>query len=128
MVDGDPLTTEGADPAALFTVAQAATHRPGQAEAGLRVAVEAGQAAGTLVDEDSGLIGSAFVGARALDAADRQPGPKTGYLVAALLTPYRETLQALRLPAAITPSDPRAPSTNPEDTSSSLRDLFGTAD
>jgi len=104
----------------------AALTKPGQAEEGLRRAIAAGWAAGTLVDEDAGLIGSALVGARALDAADRTPNAKTGYLVAALLTPYRETLAALRLPAAVTPSDPRAPAASQTDTPDWLRDAFGT--
>lgn len=75
----------------------------GPTEAGLRAALEAAQAPaedGRLTVLDAGLVGSALVGAQALDAAARQVrrDPKAGYLVAALLTPFREVCQAAGLP------------------------------
>jgi hypothetical protein len=113
----------------LFEVAElveAAPERMGQAEAGLWRAIRAGDEAGTLLPEDAGMIGAALVSARALDHADRNPNSKTGYLIAALTSPHREVLQALRLPAALAPSDPRAPKSSQSDEPDWLRDAFGT--
>jgi hypothetical protein len=117
------------DAEGLFDVPElleAAPEQMGQAEAGLWRAIRAGHEAGTLLPEDAGMIGAALVSARALDHADRHPNSKTGYLIAALTSPHREVLQALRLPAAVTPSDPRAPSSSQSDTPDWLRDAFGT--
>lgn len=119
--------------AALFTLDELVAlddgRPPGRVEAALAKAVAAGQAAGTLVAEDLGLIGSALVGAKALDRAELLPPGKSVYAVAQLLTPYRETLAALRLPAAVTPADgPRPPAAGGEVGADLLRDLFGTAE
>lgn len=81
--------------------------RPGQAERGLSTAARRAHADGQLIEQDAALLSAAFVAARALDRADRMDKP--AYAVAALLTPYRETLNNLRLPAALDPvpaSDP----------------------
>ena len=81
----------------------------GRVERLLRVALQTAAVAGVIVKEDLGLVGSALAGARALDAAERGGAKGGPYAVAALLTPYRETLQALRLPMAMTPVDGAAP-------------------
>lgn len=104
---------------------EAAPEHMGQAEAGLWRAIRAGNEAGTLLPEDAGMIGAALVSARALDHADRHPNSKTGYLIAALTSPHREVLQALRLPAALTPSDPRPAGKSQTDLSELLGDAFG---
>lgn len=121
--------------AALFDVPELAEPEPaamGRTEAGLYRAIQAGRDAGTLMSEDSGLIGGALVAARGLDAAERGPRGKPGpqpYAIAALLTPYREALHALRLPAAIEPAktngEPRPAAASPADLSSLLGDAFG---
>jgi hypothetical protein len=104
--------------------------RVGRTELALLASIRAGQTAGTLVPEDAGLIAGALVAARALDAAEQgKPGEwrPQPYAVAALLTPYRETLQALRLPAAVEPTAAPPPAAGtPADASSLLGDLFGT--
>jgi len=113
----------------LFDVPELLESKPehmGQAEAGLWRAIRAGNEAGTLLPEDAGMIGAALVSARALDHADRYPNSKTGYLIAALTSPHREVLQALRLPAALTPSDPRPAGKSQTDLSEVLGDHFGT--
>jgi hypothetical protein len=112
---------------ALFAADDVAAlrHRPGVVEAGLTAAVEAAVAAGTLVAEDRGMIGAAMVAARKLDAADRMADKAGGYLVAQLLTPYRETLQALRLPAALAPVTAPPPTGGQTDPADWLRDAFG---
>lgn len=100
----------------------------GRVEQLLTKAIEAARQAQVLVDEDLGLVGSALAGARALDSAERAGGVKAGYLIAQLLTPYRETCQALRLPAAVMPAEnmrSSSPATG-EDLSSFLGDHFGT--
>jgi hypothetical protein len=80
-----------------------------------------------LVTEDWGLIGGALAGARALDMAERGGRGGGPYAVAALLSPYRETLQALRLPAELAPAEqPRPPAGTQPDASSLLGDWFGT--
>jgi hypothetical protein len=115
----------------LFDVPELLEAKPeqmGQAEAGLWRAIREAEKNGTILPEDAGMIGAAFVSARALDHADRHPNSKTGYLIAALTSPHREVLQALRLPAAVTPSDPRAPQASQTDTPDWLRDAFGTPD
>lgn len=105
--------------------------QPGRVETGLLAAIEAGRRAGTLVAEDLGLVGAALVGARGLDAAERgKPGQwrPEPYAIAALLTPYREALAALRLPAAVEPAEqPRPSAGTPADAASLLGDIFGTA-
>lgn len=118
------------DDGALFATDDlAALRRPvGEVEAGLRAAVTAGWEAGTLVEEDRGLIGAALVAARKLDAADRMHDKAGGYLVAQLLTPYRESLAALRLPAALTPVPPPPPAESQTGTPDWFREHFGTAE
>lgn len=112
-------------------VAPAQPGEPGRAERGLRSALAAGAASGLLRQEDLGMIGAALVAARSLDDAERWAGTKGGgpYAVAALLSPYREVLQALRLPAALAPAEGGAPS-GPTDgqtgAPSWLSDHFGT--
>lgn len=102
--------------------------KPGRCEALLLRSIQAGMDAGILVTEDWGLIGGALVAARGLDVAEmggRGGGP---YAIAALLTPYRECCQALRLPAEVAPAEqPRPAAPGPSDASSLLGDLFGTA-
>lgn len=119
----------------LFDVAEVvAPAKPGEvgrAERGLRQALEAGAASGRLREEDLGMIGAALVAARSLDDAERWAGTKGGgpYAVAALLTPYREVLQALRLPAALAPEEGGTPPVAPDGqggTPSWLGDAFGT--
>jgi hypothetical protein len=68
----------------LFAVPE----RPaGRVEKGLQRSVAAGRAAGTLVDEDEGLIEGAFVAARALDRAETLPDKSAVYAVAQLMRP-----------------------------------------
>jgi hypothetical protein len=119
----------------LFDVAEVvAPARPGEvgrAERGLRRALEAGAVSGVLREEDLGMIGAALVAARALDDAERWAGSKGGgpYAVAAVLTPYREVLQALRLPAATVPEEAGSAPVPPDGqggTPSWLGDAFGT--
>lgn len=119
--------------AALFDVDELAAHtahrmgEPGRVERMLMVALRAGEAAGILVQEDLGLIGSALAGARALDLAERGGAKGGPYATAALLTPYRETLAALRLPAAVEPTeDVRPPASGQGDVPSWLGEHFGT--
>jgi hypothetical protein len=101
---------------ALFGVPELleGAHRAGPTEAGLRAALEAvtrPDRDGALPAEAAALVGSALVGARALDAAMRKVATdaKAGYLVAALLTPYRETCQAIGLPVPTEPAPAPAP-------------------
>lgn len=100
--------------------------RPGGCEVALHRALAAGVADGTVLEVDAGLAAAALVAARALDQADRMSKP--AYAVAALLTPYRETLHALRLPAAIVPGGPALPQPGPAETPEWLRDAFGRAE
>lgn len=102
---------------ALFDVPElvADAGRAGPAEAGLRAAIAAASRPdrdGAVSELDAGLIGAAIVGARALDAAERQlrRDPKAGYLVAALLTPFREVCQAAGLPEPRESAGDTAPS------------------
>lgn len=127
------------DQGQLFDVPELSAPPPermGRAEAALYRSVQAGRDAGTLVGEDAALIGASLVAARGLDAAERggvsKAGTRTGpqpYAIAALLTPYREALHALRLPAAIEPvhttGEPRPASAVPENLASLLGDQFG---
>jgi hypothetical protein len=102
----------------------------GRVEKGLQRSVAAGRTAGTLVDEDEGLIEGAFVAARALDRAETLPDKSAVYAIAQLMRPYQDALNALRLPAALTPATPPAP--EPGNGRSGLEDLlrdsFGTAE
>jgi hypothetical protein len=101
--------------------------RPGRVEALLLRSIEAAQKASTLVVEDWGLVGGCLAAARALDTAERGGRGGGPYAVAALLSPYREALQALRLPAVLAPAEaPRPPAGTPVDASSLLGDIFGT--
>ena len=119
----------------LFDVAEVVAHpRPGEVgrcERALVVALQAGAESGQLRKEDLGMIGGALIAARALDDAERWAGSKGGgpYAVAAVLTPYREVLQALRLPAATAPEEGGGPPVPPDGqggTPSWLSDHFGT--
>lgn len=118
--------------AELFDVAELAAPDAGElgpVEAGLRAALTAATKPGRghLVEEDLGLVGSALAGARALDAAVRnvRRDPKGGYLVASLLTPYRETLAALRLPAAVAPLEDAPPPAPGGAEAANWEDVFG---
>jgi hypothetical protein len=120
------------DDGALFGREEVPVGGIGPAEAALNVAVQAGEAAGTLVAEDAALVAAARHAARAMDWTMRTPSPKAIYAVAQSLTAYRETLHALRLPTAIAITasalrggkpageEPDEPKGDP------LRDLFGT--
>jgi hypothetical protein len=102
----------------------------GRVETGLRTAVDAGQTAGTLVAEDAGLIAAAFVAARALDRAETLPDKSAVYAVAQLMRPFQDALNALRLPAALAPAAPPAPSPaeGQSGVPSWVSDAFGTAE
>ena len=101
--------------------------KAGRCEVALHRALSAGIDAGTVVDIDAGLAAAALVAARALDRAERMDKP--AYAVAALLTPYREALHALRLPAAITPGGAPLPATDGQPgVPDWLRDAFGNAE
>lgn len=116
------------DGGALFDLPELTVdRRAGRCEVSLHHALAAGIADGTVVGVDAGLAAAALVAARALDRADRMD--KAAYAVAALLTPYREALHALRLPAAIGPAPAALPT--PEGQSGApdwLRDAFGSAE
>lgn len=73
----------------------------GRTEQLLDKAVAWGEVSGPLEQQDAGLVGGARVAARALDAAEGLGGKASVYAVSALLTPYRELLAALRLPAPV---------------------------
>lgn len=128
----DPDAPSLFDLDAVLEDSPAGPWKPGRVELLLTAAIKAAVAAGRLIVEDAGLIGSALAGARALDVAERTAGKGGGpYATAALLTPYRETCNALRLPAPVEPDDsPRLPvPTNGQgDLSSLLGDAFGTAE
>lgn len=101
----------------------------GQVESMLTRAVQAAVKLGKLGETDLGLLGGALAGARSLDIALRLPSIKGGYLVAQLLTPYREVCQALGIPEAVSPAD--APEARPagerqQDDPDWFRDTFGT--
>lgn len=101
----------------------------GRVAASLEVAVRAGRDAGTLVAEDEGLIAAAFVAARALDRAETLPDKSAVYAVAQLMRPFQDALNALRLPAALTPASPPPPAAESQTaTPEWLRDAFGTAE
>jgi len=95
----------------LFEVPElaAGAEHAGPVEAGLRAALAAATAPdrdGQLGPLEAGLVAAALTGARALDRADRlgaRDAKAGGYLVVGLLTPYRETLAALGLPAPVEP-------------------------
>ena len=71
----------------------------GRAEQGLEAAITAASHLGA---RDSALVGGARVAARALDNAERIGGLKGGYLVAQLLRPYQDALEALALVDLVT--------------------------
>jgi hypothetical protein len=107
--------------------------KAGRVEKALLAAVAAARESGTLIEQDAGLVAGAMVAARALDFAEQlmripAAGTKGGYLVAQLLTPYRESLHALRLPAELTPATPPAPepAKSHSDVPDWLSDAFGT--
>ncbi len=115
-----------ADDGALFGREEVPVGGVGPAEAALNVAVAAGEKAGTLVAEDAALVAAARHAARAMDWAMRSPSPKAIYSIAQSLTAYRETLHALRLPAAIAPAPVKPPAAPAQPEGDPLRDLFGT--
>jgi hypothetical protein len=114
--------------------------KTGRAEAALYRSLQAGAADGTLHEVDAALAAAALVAARGLDAAERgsQTVTKAGqvrntgpqpYAIAALLTPYRDALHALRLPTAIVPADSvPLPGNGQTDLSQLLGEHFGTAE
>lgn len=126
------------DAGALFAVDQlvpdaAGRARLGRIERGLMLAIKAGTEAGTIIDQDAGLCGAALGAARQLDYAEamgQRAGLKAGYLYAQLLTPYRETCQALRLPAEVVPTGPPPPDGDAGATGvpSWVHDAFGSAE
>jgi hypothetical protein len=125
------MTEEAHNVVPLFDVDQLVDAQPvggvGRVERALRKALTRAAEAGIVTELDSGLIGGALAGAQALDVAAR--GGKSGgpYATAALLTPYRETLHALRLPQALVPSEGGPPAGNGQsDDASFLGDLYGT--
>lgn len=97
---------------------------PGQAEHGLRLAATTAHDAGQLIEQDAALLSAAFIAARALDRADRMDKP--AYAVAALLTPYRETLNNLRLPAALDPVAAPAAGKTSDGAPDWMHEQFGT--
>lgn len=101
----------------------------GQVERMLTEAVQEAVRIGKLAKTDLGLLGGALAGARSLDVAMSLPSIKGGYLVAQLLTPYRETCQALGLPRAVVPDDgegPQVPGNGQPQDGDWLGDHFGT--
>lgn len=101
MSSDEPEEEDGGQ-AALFVVeAGVPPGGMGRAEQGLDKAV---QAAAHLGVRDSALVNGAYVAARALDNAERIGGLKGGYLVAQLLRPYQDALQALGLVDLVTGS------------------------
>lgn len=134
-----------ADDGALFDVPELVDALPpekmGRAEAALYRSLRAGEQDGTLHAVDAALAAAALVAARGLDAAEhgarhvtktgqvQHTGPQP-YAIAALLTPYRDALHALRLPTAIAPAGVPLPDPKPEPGSwpDELRDLFGRAE
>lgn len=105
------------DAGALFGVDELHVADPaklGRVEAGCYAALRAGTRDGIVMDVDAGLAAAALAAARRLDEAERvgirYGDLKAGYLYAQLLGPYRELLQALRLPAEVEPAEePRTP-------------------
>lgn len=127
-MDATDTASDPTDTPALFDVPATST-RAGVVERMFRQAVAAAQRSHVLVDEDLALIGGALTAAQALDTASQVGGLKGGYLVAQLLTPYREALAALRLPAEVAPADqprPPAPGGADAELASLLGDHFGT--
>lgn len=124
------------DTGALFGVDELVVDvgKVGRVEAGCYRALRAGERDGVVLDLDAGLAAAALATARRLDEAERAAAHrldlKPGYLYAQLLTPYRELMQALRLPAQVEPAvEPRA--TQPTaggDVPSWLHDLAGSAE
>jgi hypothetical protein len=114
---------------ALFDVDTARPARPGQVAATFARLVDAGRAAGTLVDEDAALIEGVRVLAEALDTAHRLGGMKGGYLAVQALPPYQRGLHALRLPVELTAVSQSVPAPDSRtDTPDWLRDAFGSAE
>lgn len=125
------MTAEEETPeAGLFDVVELREQqKAGRAEAALHRALAAAAEDGRLQPVDAALAAAALVAARALDNADRVGGLKGGYLVAQSLTGYRETLHALRLPAATLAVPVPLPAEGHTDLSGLLGDLgnaFGT--
>jgi hypothetical protein len=129
--DQDGVDVELA-PAGLFDVDELLEARTpgrlGQYERMLQEAVKAATAAGKLGAVDLGMLGGALAGARSLDVAMALPSIKGGYLVAQLLTPYREVLQALGLPAPPDPGESQPAPVGQQDQTHWLSDHFGTAE
>lgn len=128
----DALTTEDGEPlGALFDVDELLRARTpgalGQTERMLQEAVQEAARVGKLRKTDLGLLGGALAGARSLDVAMMLPSIKGGYLVAQLLTPYREVCQALGLPEPIAPAERAEPAPEGrQDGTDWLGDHFGT--
>lgn len=122
--------TDDDDEGTLFGVDELVedAHRAGPAEAGLRAALERARTDGIVTVLDAGAIGAALLAARALDRADRLPSKTAVYAIAQSLTPYRELLHALRLPAAIAPGGVPLPTADVDGSGvpSWLSDEFGT--
>jgi hypothetical protein len=123
------VSEDQADEGALFGVDELReAKRAGPAEAGLHKALVRAVADGIVTDLDAAAVGAALLGARALDRADFLPDKSAVYAIFQGLTPYRELLHALRLPAAIAPGGVPLP-TGDGDASgvpSWLSDEFGT--
>lgn len=104
------------DEAALFGVQELRPEagKGGRVEAGTLAALRKGETDGVVIDLDAGLAAAALATARRLDEADRIGSTygdlKAGYLFAQLVGPFRELMQALRLPAEVQPAEePRGP-------------------
>lgn len=132
-MDGPAVVSEDlANVLPMFDVDQLVDAQPvggvGRVERALRTALHAAAEVGIIGVTDAGLIGAALAGARGLDVAERGGAKGGPYATAALLTPYRETLHALRIPEAVNPSDePRGPAEGQPDGASFLSDLYGAA-
>lgn len=80
----------------------------GRHERAARKAIAAAVASSALLaDEDAAICSAVLAGARALDQAETGRGPKATYATAAILSPYREVLQA----AGLAPQRTETPAT-----------------
>lgn len=108
----------------------------GRCEAGTYAALRQGATDGVVMRLDAGLAAVALATARRLDEAERVGrmgggvGLKAGYLYAQLVGPYRELMQALRLPAEVEPAEePRLPAPTGDGSAPSwVHDLAGRAE
>lgn len=130
------MTDDQVDDGALFGVDElhVDASKAGRVEAGCLHALRKGETQGVVIDLDAGLAAAALATARRLDEADRIGARygdlKAGYLYAQLIGPYRELMQALRLPAEVQPAEePRTPQPSAGgDVPAWLRDLAGNAE